>query len=107
MSLVLFGVSIASFIYSAALIERIRKARREIEFRKKQLSKPVYEIKPEEATYLPWDSKNIKQWLYRPVRITGRPLHYRAMLIPRKCYGHEGYEYVVPFVLKEDEDGSN
>jgi len=37
--------------------------------------------------------------------MTGRYLHYRAMLIPSKSFGLDGYEYVVPCVTKETADG--
>ena len=29
------------------------------------------------------------------------------MMIPRKVKGHAGYDCIVPFVTKENEDGSN
>ena len=49
----------------------------------------------------PWNEKNKEEWLYRPVRITGRALHYLGMYVPRTEYGKDGFEYVVPFVTSE------
>ena len=79
-------------------------AEREVAFRKAQLELPI-EVIPDGSS-VPWNRRNLNEWRYRQVRITGRPLHYKAMLVPRSCYGHTGYEYIVPFVLKENEDGS-
>jgi surfeit locus 1 family protein len=40
------------------------------------------------------------------VRLTGRPIHGKAIYIPRSEYGKAGFEYIVPFVTKENEDHS-
>lgn len=40
-------------------------AQREIEFRKSQLSKPVYKLTEEEMVNPPWNHDNLDQWLYR------------------------------------------
>ena len=40
-------------------------AEREIEFRKSQLSKPVYKLTEEEMVNPPWNHDNLDQWLYR------------------------------------------
>jgi len=34
------------------------------------------------------------------VKITGRPMHNTASLVPREAYGYPGFEYVVPLVTK-------
>jgi len=81
-------------------------AEREILFRKTQLEKPVYVLNEGERTNPPWNSENMKEWLYRPIKITGRLIHSKAMLIPRKLEGYHGYDYVVPLVTKENEDGT-
>jgi cytochrome oxidase assembly protein ShyY1 len=39
------------------------------------------------------------------VKVTGRPLHNKAILIPSKSFGLAGYEYVVPIVTKETPEG--
>lgn len=62
----------------------LAKAEREVEFRKSQLGKPVYEIRDEELVHPPWNPSNVQDWLYRPVRITGRPIHGRATYVPRR-----------------------
>lgn len=93
-----------SFAY--AMYAKITKSQiqSEIEARKLQLSKPIYELRESEAVSPPWNTSNLKEWLYRPVRITGRPLHYLGMYIPREEYAKHGFEYVVPLVTKENED---
>jgi len=45
--------------------------------------------------------------MFRTVQITGRPIHLRAVLIPCYQYGLKGYQYIVPLVTKEDENGDN
>ena len=84
----------------------ISKAKEEIQFRKKQLAQPAYELKGEELVNFPWSDENLKEWLHRPVKIVGRPLHNRAVMISSRRYGHEGYEYIVPLCTNENEDGS-
>ena len=70
------------------------------------MSKEVYELRDEELVHPPWNQENLSEWLYRPVRITGRPIHYKAMYVPRYELGKAGYEYVVPFVTRENKDQS-
>lgn len=76
----------------------------EIEYRKQQLSKPIYELRDEELVSPPWNSSNLHEWLYRPVKITGRPLHYKGMFVGREEFGKPGFENIVPFVTKENGD---
>ena len=76
--------------------------------RKKQLVKDVYELNEDEMIDLPWSNQDgLEEWLYRPINIKGRPIHGKQMMIPRKVKGHSGYDCIVPFVTKENEDGSN
>lgn len=67
--------------------QNISKAEEEIEFRKKQLSKPIIEISGDQLIDLPWNESNLNEWLYRPIKIVGRPLHNRTQFIPRLAYG--------------------
>ena len=62
-------------------------ANEEINFRKQQLVQPIYNMNPEESVNVPWSEGNLKAWLYRPVRISGRPIHSKAKLVPRMKYG--------------------
>lgn len=41
------------------------------------------------------------------MRVSGRPIHAKAMLIPTKSYGKDGFEYVVPLVTDEDDEWEN
>ena len=45
-------------------------AKSEVAYRKRQLSKPVYELKDDELVNPPWNNSNIDDWLYRRGRIT-------------------------------------
>lgn len=63
-------------------------------------------MRDEELVNPPWNASNINEWLYRPIRIRGRPIHSKAMYLFRREMGHNGYEYVVPYVTKENEDQS-
>lgn len=102
----LFGVAGVSFALALSSSVDISKAKTEIEFRKNQIVKPVYELKGDEAVHFPWNKDNLNEWLYRPVRITGRPLHNKAMLVPRTVANYKGFDYILPLVTKENEDGS-
>lgn len=46
----------------------------------------------------------MREWLYRPIRVTGRPIHGRAMYVARAEMQQDGFEYIVPFVTKENKD---
>ncbi|CAD8142043.1 unnamed protein product [Paramecium octaurelia] len=98
------GLSGGSLLY--AFYAQVQKQWREseIQFRKEQLKKPIYELREEELVSPPWNSSNLNEWLYRRVRVTGRPLHYLQMMVPRTEFQKPGYECVVPFVTKENAD---
>lgn len=102
----LIGVGGALIFYGFYKGVLARRTSDEIAFRKQQLQKPVYELRGDELVNFPWKKDNLKEWLYRPVKVTGRQLHNKAMLIPRKLENYHGYEYIVPVVTKENEDGT-
>lgn len=65
---------------------------------------PVYELKGEELYNFPWNHDNIDEWLYRPVKIVGRPI-YRQLIRPRVFEGFTpGYHLITPIVTDEDEN---
>lgn len=84
--LVLFSLGIFLGWESYAQKRALRKAEEEISFRKTQLSQPIHEVGAN-AVEFPWTNENLQEWLYRPVRISGRPIHAKAKLIPREKYG--------------------
>ena len=43
----------------------------------------MYELRDEELVHPPWNKSNFREWLYRPIRVTGRPIHGRAMYLRR------------------------
>lgn len=105
-ALISAGIGGVALVLAVMKTAEIGKAEKEVARRKEQLSKPVYELKGNEASNFPWDKSNLNEWLYRPVKITGRPLHNKAMLVPRTLEGYTGFDYIVPLVTKENEDGS-
>lgn len=76
-------------------------AQRELEWRKNQLSLPVYRLSEEEHINPPWNNDNINEWLYRRVEVGGRPLHRLACCVPRVENGADGWEYVLPLLVRE------
>lgn len=96
-------VELFAYIYNK---NKIINTKKEIEFRKAQLSKPVYELTQEESVEFPWQQTNLKEWLFRRVKISGRPIHGKGKLVPRFSYGHFGFDYIVPLVTEEKSDGS-
>ena len=97
------GLGLSSFILAYHAFSKETKAQNEISFRKIQLSQEPVEIKD---NVFPWNKDNIHDWLYRPVIITGRPIHSKTMFIPHKLDYYPGFEYVLPLVTEENEDGS-
>lgn len=57
----------------------------------------------------PWNESNLKEWLYRRVKVTGRPIHKDTMFVPIHdlSFSLHGYEYLVPLVTREDSEGLN
>jgi cytochrome oxidase assembly protein ShyY1 len=75
-----------------------------IALKKERLAMPVYELKGEELYNFPWNHDNLDEWLYRPVKVTGRPI-YRQLIRPRVFQGYTpGYHLITPIVTDEAED---
>lgn len=100
------GVGGALLLLALYRGRQISKAEEEIAFRKQQIQKPVYELQGNEVNHFPWTNENLNEWLYRPVKITGREIHNKAILLPRKMEGYHGFEYFVPIVTKENEEST-
>jgi len=62
---ILIGTSALTAVLSAYNYLKSRGAHAEVEFRKAQLSKPVYKLSDDEMINPPWNKENIKEWLYR------------------------------------------
>jgi cytochrome oxidase assembly protein ShyY1 len=103
----LAGFGVAAWVFGAKYHWNQLNAQQELEFRKAQLSKPAVELSAEQAVNPPWNKDNLHEWLYRHVIITGRPMHHKTQMIPRRTHYYDGFEYVVPLVTKENPDGSN
>ena len=75
-----------------------------IALKKERLAMPVYELKGDELVNPPWTHDNLDEWLYRPVKLTGRQIHRLAMQ-PHVQHGPMGgMHYIIPVVTQEDEE---
>ena len=61
----LIGTSAFTAILGAYNYLKSKGAQAEVEFRKSQLSKPIYKLSQEEMINPPWNKDNIDEWLYR------------------------------------------
>lgn len=55
----------------------------------------------------PWNQGNLDEWLYRPVKLRGRPIHKHEMKFKwKRRDGQNGSYIFVPVVTQEDSDFS-
>ena len=94
----LIGFTVFAAFKGLKSIYQIGVCNSEIDRRKEQLKKPIYNLEGEEKTDFPWTKGNLKEWLHRPVKITGRPLHYKQILIPRTVNGLYKYKIFLFFI---------
>lgn len=67
----------------------------------------MYELKQEELVNPPWANGNLDEWLYRPVKLRGRPIHKHEMKFRwLRADGQNGSFVYVPVVTQEDEEFS-
>ena len=59
-------------------------------------------MKGDEVVDFPWNHDNIDEWLYRPVKVSGRQIHKHAMFPREKRYDYPGVHYILPVVTRED-----
>ena len=70
--------------------------------KKERLQMPVYELKGEEAVNFPWNDENYDEWIYRPVKISGRRV-YRHTAYIKNPQNVPGYDWILPVVTREPE----
>lgn len=58
----------------------------------------------DELTNPPWAKGNLEDWLYRPVKVRGRPVHRHEMKFAVDRNHFKGISTYVPLVTKEDEE---
>lgn len=93
----------ALLTYYAIKLELDRQAQlREAQLKKHRLSMPVYEMKDEDYINPPWTGANYEQWKYRLIKVKGREIHYKNMLIPQKLNNYSGYACFIPLIHQED-----
>lgn len=64
----------------------------------------MYELKGDELVNFPWNHDNIDEWLYRPVKFSGRQIHKHTMYPRQKRLDFPGAYYILPIVTKEDDE---
>lgn len=62
---VFLGLSAVSAFLSAYSYLQSFSAQKEIDYRKRQLSLPIYRLSENEHVNPPWNADNINDWLYR------------------------------------------
>lgn len=74
----------------------------EIKLKKERLSLPVYEVSESDLESPPW-LNDYDNWKYRLVKIEGRFVHRKTAYIPRTVNGYQGFDYVVPCAVTEED----
>lgn len=92
----------AIFVLKQEIEKRKEQAR--IALRKERLQMPPYELKGDELVNFPWNHDNIDEWLYRPVKVTGRFIYKHKMIFDRRNYGQAGGHLMLPMITKENEE---
>lgn len=93
----------ALLTYYAIKLELERQADlREAHLKKHRLSQPVYEMKDEDYINPPWAGPNYEQWKYRLIKVKGREIHRKGILIPKKVNNYSGFAYFIPLIHQED-----
>ena len=77
---VFLGLSAVSAFLSVYSYAQSFSAQKEIDFRKRQLSRPVYTLSEDEHVNPPWNHDNLDDWLFR--RGTSFPTQLRSSVDP-------------------------
>lgn len=64
-------------------------------------------MKGDELVNPPWNYDNLDEWLYRPVKISGRAIHSHEMKFEFARGEFRGSFVFVPVVTREDKDKTN
>ena len=75
----------------------------EIQLKKHRLALPAYEMTPADYKNPPWKGDNYNEWKYRLIKVSGREIHSKAMMIPKKVNEYQGYAYILPLIYSENE----
>lgn len=78
----------------------------EMKIKKERLAMPVYEVSESELENPPWVN-DFENWKYRLVKFNGRFVHRKTAYIPRKINGYEGFDYIVPCAVVEEDRMAN
>lgn len=95
------------FYYTAKMQFERYAENKETELKKARLSMPVYEMTEEDYKNPPWSGKEYENWKYRLIKVTGREIHVKSMLIPEKVNQYEGFQYFLPLIHSEDDKLEN
>ena len=106
---VFLGLSAVSALFSVYSYAQSFSAQKEIDFRKRQLARPVYKLSEDEHVNPPWNHDNLDDWLFRRgtihmhvVEVVGRPIVRLTSRLPTRRFLSNGIEEIVPLVCRED-----
>ena len=88
--------------YSARWGYRYLNNGAEMKLKKERLAMPVYEVSEEDLESPPW-LNDYENWKYRLVKINGRFVHRKTAYIPRTVNAYQGYDYIVPCAVSEED----
>lgn len=74
----------------------------EIKLKKERLAMPVYEVSESDLESPPW-LNDYENWKYRLVKFEGRFIHRKTAYIPRTVNAYEGFDYIVPCAVTEED----
>lgn len=95
-------------IYYAVRAELKRRSEiSETALKKSRLSMPVYEMKDEDYVNPPWSGRNYETWKYRLIKVKGREIHVKSMLIPEYVNHYQGFANFLPLAHQEDANLEN
>lgn len=90
------------FYYAVKEELRKRGELAEVELKKRRLSMPVYEMTDADYLNPPWAGANYEDWKYRLIKVKGREIHNKGILIPKHLNHYDGFAYFLPLVHSED-----
>lgn len=95
------------FYYAVKLQVQKQRELAEVDLKKHRLAMPVYEMTEEDYLNPPWSGANYQEWKYRLIKVKGREIHNKGMLIPKHVNHYDGFSYFLPLVHTEDEKLEN
>ena len=95
------------FYWTAKIQMEKYRENEDVELKKHRLTLPVYEMTEADYKNPPWKGENYNEWKYRLIKVAGREIHSKAMMIPQKVNHYQGYAYIIPVIYSENEKLEN